>query len=286
MDRLPSELLDAICLCLDTESLRTARLTNNIFENPAARILFRKIYFASLEDSIRKLHEICNHPDLRHYVQTIVYIVNLIDRSYQDFNHWSHSVLEDRRNQIQGGLVRYYNRLLELRLQEDEVITTDRDYDALCLAIKRCPNLKGFKSYQRFETLSHMHDHEEDESLAIVTRLQRETLLKFPFYSFRWPIDLGDQSAHYPLLTRQKFHSIKAIGSVGATCHIQDLDMNAIPWCRRRNGLKIHSCCCHHEDTYTQAFQHIHKARLCFMMGGLQHTTVARPLLRQSFEFF
>ena len=103
MDRFPAELLSIVCKNCDVSALRAFRLLNKTCSSLATPILFKEVYVCYLPSSFDKLHAISTS-SLSGYVQSLVYLADLLPKFYDRSDWWSR--LEDIRLENHSRLVR------------------------------------------------------------------------------------------------------------------------------------------------------------------------------------
>ena len=287
MEHFPVEILGQVCSHCTFETLKNLRSVNSAFSDLTAQTLFQKVYFATLEDSIYNLVQIAKHPVLRLHVKTIVFLTNMLDLRYSTYERWSSDVrvmMKTGLNSLPINPNQYFERFKELLTSQKAMVANNSDSEALSLAVTRCPNLQTIKTYEHLPYTTYAYDNAEETPVPIVSRLQQATLLEDPFYRHFGPFDLGDRSLLFPGITRATISLTRAISQQDTSRCLQEIDIDAIPWCSQRNGLKI-LCLPEHRDFSWSAFQNIRVMKLHFCMGGLRMNTVAQPLVQQTVSF-
>ncbi|MCJ1454089.1 hypothetical protein MMC28_004439 [Mycoblastus sanguinarius] len=285
---LPVELCEQICIHCDFATLKNLRTVNNVFRDVCAQSLFQKVYFACLPDSVSNLNHISKHPVLRFHVKTIVVLTNLLSSKYpRDTNYSKDTGLElggiPAEQERIDGLIYHYESFKKLRKEQEMMRDDETDFQALSLAVSLCPNLQTMKTYEHQPRTQYPYDNAESTPILIVSRLRKATLLPYPFHQHECLFDLGDWSL-FPSITRSIIGLGKAIGQPEASCCLQELEIDAIPWCRSRNGLEI-SRLPEDQDLWLSAFRSIRVMKLHFWSSGLRLGIHYPPLREQTVSF-
>ena len=144
MERLPNELWQQICDFSNTKTLKTLRLVHPILNDLAARVLFETIYVAIFEYFLQNLSRIALHPVLRFYVHKIMFLNQVLDDKYRDYQSWlwmidlrAHSntawKIEDR---VRGMLFDAHYHVTDIRISDDVVLNVDLRSDEMITVSK------------------------------------------------------------------------------------------------------------------------------------------------------
>ena len=92
MESLPIEILQQICFACDFKTAKNLRCSSRVFDQLAARVIFRDVYVATVDESMTKMLKIAEHPVLRCYVHKLWFLNAVLDEAYTDYEIWEKAV--------------------------------------------------------------------------------------------------------------------------------------------------------------------------------------------------
>ena len=92
MESLPIEILQQMCFACDFRTAKNLRCSSRVFDQLAARAIFRNVYVAIFDESMTKMLKIAHHPVLRCYVHKLWFLNALLDEAYTDYEVWEEAV--------------------------------------------------------------------------------------------------------------------------------------------------------------------------------------------------
>lgn len=92
MERLPNEVWQQICYHSNIQTLKTLRIVHPIFNDLAARVLFRTVYVAVFYLSFRNMYQIASHPVLCLYVHKIMFQRQVLDDRCCNYQTWLETI--------------------------------------------------------------------------------------------------------------------------------------------------------------------------------------------------
>ena len=227
MVHFPSELWQQICYQCNTQSLKNLRLLSHAMNDAAARVLFKDIHVATLEDSLDNLSQIARHPTLRLYVHTILYLTDIMDTQYYEFRWWT-------------GYVK---------------IVSD--------AVKQFPKLTSIKTYEgRRRLVAHMKglSYHDTSQIPLISRLQKLIL-----YQDFWEESHLFSPATFQT-ARPMVCLIKALAQPQTAPQVCELDLESLPWCFWHTH-RILSYLPNNDDFVEGAFRNLTTLRLNLCIG-------------------
>lgn len=271
IDCLPVEIIQQICFACDFKTAKNLRRTCRVFDQLAARAIFRDVYVATLDESMTKMLKIARHPVLRCYVHKLWFLNAILEEAFTDYEVWENAVdlskkvvvSSERFNQIiccealnnlfEGEnsaesawpffrhifvtperLERYHERFVSLFRAQNAIIESDVQERAFRSAFARFSNLRDIKLYNcndklavpRFQDTFEEFEAQSQQCKPFITRLQRETLIAYPF-------DLSESDRRYlesehPIPEKSMFCILKILGTMEHK--VQVINLEWVPW--------------------------------------------------------
>ncbi|KAK4210827.1 hypothetical protein QBC37DRAFT_428068 [Rhypophila decipiens] len=152
LETLPTEMVREIFLHVDDPDLCNLRLVSRYIGEVASTIFMEEIGFCMAKQDFDMLGALADHPVYPNHIASLVYFVDTLSLEPQTLEMYTAAIKGTEKMMSQfpdpdpalteAQLLEHYNRYQQFYREQDDILSSDRDYEVLKEVISKLPNLR------------------------------------------------------------------------------------------------------------------------------------------------